>query len=173
VWRGSSETVAKLARFMCGRAIKPVRPAERAMNLFEIRPSIGFTCNGPDQSRAFNVNRSADYSLGSRKEIARTGTNRRLRSTHRSDDLRHRPNSFVASHGPGELGSQPMSAKVLLSQSQCSYNAAMISRDPRLKPWLASQCAAFGAVNGTDMERHSRNPFPTIPGPDRSRSGPR
>ncbi len=35
MWRESSETVAKLARFVCGRAIKPVRPPIGTNDLFK------------------------------------------------------------------------------------------------------------------------------------------
>src|SRR4029453_1313238 len=44
---GSNETVAKLARFMCGRAIKPVRLPRRTTELLRLRHSEYVTCDGP------------------------------------------------------------------------------------------------------------------------------
>jgi hypothetical protein len=47
LWRGSSETVAKLTRFMCGRAIKPIRLPRGTTELLRLRHSDYVTCDGP------------------------------------------------------------------------------------------------------------------------------
>src|SRR4030095_8595116 len=44
---GPDETVAKLAWFMCGRAIKPVRPPRDTTELLRLRHSDYVTCDGP------------------------------------------------------------------------------------------------------------------------------
>src|SRR4029450_13597891 len=49
---GSNETVAKLARFMCGRAIKPVRLPRRTTELLRLRHSDYVTCDGPMETVA-------------------------------------------------------------------------------------------------------------------------
>ena len=40
------ETVAKLARFMCGRAIKPVRPPSGTKDFLRLNAPDHVTCNG-------------------------------------------------------------------------------------------------------------------------------
>ena len=44
------ETVAKPARFMCGRAIKPVRPPGGTIELFKAKPSEHVIGDGSDDS---------------------------------------------------------------------------------------------------------------------------
>ena len=80
LWRGALETVAKLARFMCGRAIKPVRPPRGTTELLRLRHSDYVTCDGPMARRHRVVRKCLSHSAGSRLSFATVSLDPRHRS---------------------------------------------------------------------------------------------
>ncbi len=127
----SSETVAKLARFMCGRAIKPVRPVERKMTLLEISPLIAFTCDGPMARRHRMPGKRLRHSAGSQLSFATA-----------SDDLRHRPKiQALTAVDPGHYSRPAFESSTSCTNSQ--------PKRPLMHRWPRVTSASRGEVTLT------------------------